>query len=38
MRSEDEGEFYVGSGGILAGGSEIANELMDLLEVEIGFP
>ena len=37
MGSESEGEFNVWSGGILAGGSEVMNKLMDLLEVEISL-
>jgi len=35
--SEGEGEFDVGSGGVLAGGSEVTDELMNLLEGEVSL-
>jgi len=37
MGGEGEGEFDVFSGGILAGGTEVADEMMKLLEEEVGI-
>jgi len=36
--SEGEGEFNVFSGGILTGGTEIVDEMVELLEGKIGVP
>jgi len=36
--SEGESEFNVLSGGVLSGGTEVADELVELLEREIGVP
>jgi len=35
MESEGEGEFDVVSGGILTGGAEVADEVMELLEGKV---
>jgi len=37
MGSEGESEFNVHSGGVLSGGMEVADELMELLEREVGI-
>jgi len=35
--SEGEGEFNVHSGGVLSGGTEVADELVELLEGKVGI-
>jgi len=36
--SEGEGEFNVFPGGVLTGGMEVADEMVELLEGKIGVP
>jgi len=38
MGGEGEGEFDVFSGDVLTGGTEVADEVMELLEGKVGIP